>query len=90
MICSHTDANAIHVCFCHNLAGANDETDKGLIHRKKTRFTITRVLVQSKHEFWTKEMALNAWINKFLPKGSGDLFPGEVLEKLRSWVRQIS
>jgi len=79
---THGCANANRVCFCHNPAGVNGETDKECIHHKKTRFTIARVLVQSKCEFWIKETALHAWINAFLPKHSQNLFPEEAIQKL--------
>jgi len=83
---THGRTNATHACFCHNPAGVNGESDKACIHHKKACFTIARVLIRSKYAFRIKEMALHAWINKFLPKYNKDLFPEEELQKLRSWV----
>jgi len=53
---------------------------------KNARITIALVLVQSKHKFWIKEMALHKWINMFLPKCNRDVFPEKKLQKLHNWV----
>ena len=80
-------ANATHFCLTHNPAGAGGWTDKECIHRKKARFTISRVLVRSRYSFDIKKDALFLWINNFLPKVDPAVFNPDELQKLRNRVR---